>query len=62
MSTDEEIREVYEADIAEKTRIVRGKHGEVPFYDGFQGFHTFGLYDGLHLEEIVCSDCKPGEK
>ena len=56
MSDSREIQEVFEQDIANRSRIVENNCGIMPFYDGLVGFHTFGLYDGLHLDEILCSD------
>ena len=46
MSTDWEIREVYEQDIGEKTRIVYNKQGIQAFLDK-EGIQIKGLYDGL---------------
>jgi len=43
MSTTEEIREVFESEIAEKSRIVRLKLGECPFYDGFGNMRVFDM-------------------
>ena len=56
LSNSAEIQEVFEQDIEKMSRQVENNLGVIPFYDGFRGFHTFGLYDGLHLDEIVCSD------
>lgn len=38
MSTIEEIREVYEAEIAEKTNLVVSKYGPMALYGGLSGF------------------------
>jgi len=56
MSNSDEIQEIFEQDIKRMSNVVENKQGPIPFYDGLRGFHTFGLYDGLHLDEIVCSD------
>jgi hypothetical protein len=59
MSSTEEIQEVYESEIANKTKIVYNKFGKPPFYDGFEGFHLEGLFDGLGIEQIKCSEFTP---
>ena len=59
MSSDEEIRAVYEQDIADKTRLVYGKSGAMPFYDGFSGFQVEELFQELGIEKIVCSEYTP---
>ena len=56
LSTSAEIQEVFEQAIEKMSRIVYNKQGAKPFYNGLRGFHEFGLYDGLHLDEIKCSD------
>ena len=38
MSTHEEIMEVYEQEIAEKTYLVEKKQGFAPFFNEFNGF------------------------
>lgn len=38
MSTSEEIREVYESEIAEKTKLVVAKFGPEVLYSGLHGF------------------------
>jgi len=45
MSTSEEIREVYESDIDAKTRLVQRKYGLGPFYENFDAFRVFHLFD-----------------
>jgi hypothetical protein len=45
MSTEQEIYEVYMAEIAEKTRTVRQRFGLAPFYENFDGMRTFKLMD-----------------
>ena len=50
MSTDEEIQEVYEADIREKTKIVLSKHGIQAFLDK-EGMQIKDLFDGLVTSE-----------
>jgi len=62
MSTDEEIAAVYHDEIAKKTKIVYNKFGKRPFYDGFDGFQIEGLYEGLGIENIVCSEFTPKSK
>jgi len=62
MSTDEEIREVYDRDIAEQTKIVYDRQGPTPFYDGFMGFQIENLYNDLGIEKIICSDFTPKSK
>ena len=51
MSTDEEIREVFEQDIAEKDKIVRGKHGMLPYLDGMEGLSVQDILWGIVDEE-----------
>ena len=46
MSTSDEIQEVFEADIREKTKIVYNKQGIQAFLDK-EGIQIKGLYDGL---------------
>lgn len=46
MSTDQEIREIFEADIREKTKIVYNKQGIQAFLDK-EGIQIKNLYDGL---------------
>ena len=46
MSTSDEIQEVYEQDIRDKTRIVYNKQGIQAFLDK-EGIQIKGLYDGL---------------
>lgn len=46
MSTDQEIREIFEADIREKTKIVYNKQGIQAFLDK-EGIQITNLYDGL---------------
>ena len=62
MSTHNEIMAVYEDEIAAKSKIVENKFGKRPFYDGFNGFQIEGLYDGLGIEHIVCSEFIPKSK
>ena len=45
MSTSEQIREVFEQEIAEKSNIIRRKYGERPFYDGFGNMRIFDMFD-----------------
>lgn len=51
ISTDEEIREVFESDIADKTRIVKSKHGVLPFLDGLESMQIEELLFGLVDED-----------
>ena len=46
LSTSDEIQEVYEQDIREKTKIVYNKQGIQAFLDK-EGIQIKGLYDGL---------------
>ncbi len=50
MSTDEEIRSVYEAEIAEKTKIVLNKQGIVAFLEN-QGYSVHDVFEGVVSEE-----------
>jgi hypothetical protein len=45
MSTSAEINEVFEQEIAEKTKYVENKFGKLPFYDGCKNMRIFKLYD-----------------
>jgi hypothetical protein len=45
MSTSEEINEVFEAEIAQKTKYVENKFGKLPFYDGCKNMRMFKMYD-----------------
>jgi hypothetical protein len=62
MSTEEQIREVYEGDIAEQTKNVFNRSGCSPFYDNFNGFQIEGLFDGLGIDKVVCSEYYPKSK
>ena len=62
MSTDREIAAVYNDEIYKKTKIVFDKYGKSPFYENFAGFQIEGLYDGLGIENIVCSEFTPNIK
>jgi hypothetical protein len=59
LSTHEEIMEVYEADINQKSHLVESTFGKAPFYDNFDGFSFQDLYQNIGIEKIVCSDYKP---
>ena len=50
MSTDEEIREVYEAEIREKVKIILNKQGIMAFLDK-EGMQVKDLFDGLVNED-----------
>lgn len=50
MSTDEEIREVYEQDIKEKERIVLNKRGIMAFLEN-EGMQVENLLDGIVDED-----------
>ena len=50
MSESSEIQEVFEQDIAEKTKIVYNKHGIQAFLDK-EGMQIKDLYDGLVTSE-----------
>jgi hypothetical protein len=45
MSTSAEINEVFEQEIAAKTKYVENKFGKLPFYDGCKNMRIFKLYD-----------------
>jgi hypothetical protein len=62
MSTDEEIRAVYDEDIARQTNIVWNKLGKAPFYENFDGFSFENIGDGLGIERIKCSEFTPKVK
>ena len=62
MSNSEEIQEIYEADIRQQTNHVCNKFGVQPFYDGFNGFQIEGVFDGLGIDQIVCSEYTPKSK
>lgn len=62
MSTDEEIRAVYEEEIANKTNIVWHKYGKAPFYENFKDFSIETLGEGLGIEKIKCSEFFPKSK
>lgn len=47
MSTDEEIREVFEQDIADRTKQVASKFGQAPFYDYFTDLQIKRILDGI---------------
>ena len=51
MSTDEEIREVFEQDIANKTQQVRTHFGSAPFYDYYTDLSIRRVYDGIISSE-----------
>lgn len=62
MSTDEEIRAVYDEDIYRQTVIVESKFGKAPFYDNFNGFNFDDMSQGFGIEKIVCSEYRPKQK
>ena len=51
MSTHEEIMEVYEQDIADKTKRVINEHGTLPFLDGMEGVSIQSLFWGILDED-----------
>ena len=51
MSTHEEIQEVFEQDIANRTRQVRNKFGSAPFYDYFHDLPIRRVLDGVISSE-----------
>ena len=51
MSSDEEIRAVFEAEIAQKTRQVANKFGSEPFYDYYADLDIKRVYDGVMSSE-----------
>ena len=51
MSTRDEILEVFNEDIERKSKMVRDRHGEIPFYDGFWGMSVRNIWD-LDLEDL----------
>ena len=56
MSDSEQILEVYQNEIAKKTRVVRNRCGPLMFLDGWKGYRIFGLYDGLTLDDLGSLD------
>ena len=56
MSDSEQILEVYQNEIAKKTRVVRNRCGPLMFLDGWKGYQIFGLYDGLTLDDLGSLD------
>ena len=59
MSTDEEIRAVYNEEIDRKTNIVWNKCGKSPFYENFSGFSFEELGEGIGIDRIKCSEFTP---
>ena len=51
MSSDEEIREVFEQDIAEKSKQVINNQSILPFLDGMDGMSIKELYWGVFDED-----------
>lgn len=45
MSTEEQIREVYEQEIRQKTKLVEEKSGILAFYDGCKNMRVFKMYE-----------------
>jgi hypothetical protein len=45
MSTEEEIREVYEQEISEKSKLVEKKFGILSFYENGKGMRVFRMYE-----------------
>jgi hypothetical protein len=62
MSSEEEIRAVYDEEIASKTNIVWNKYGKAPFYENFQGFNFEEMGVGIGIERIKCSEFSPKTK
>ena len=56
MSESEQILEVYQSEIAKKTRVVRNRCGPLMFLDGWKGYRVFGLYNGLTLDDLGSLD------
>ena len=56
MSKSEQILEVYQSEIAKKTRVVRNRCGPLMFLDGWKGYRVFGLYNGLTLDDLESLD------
>ena len=56
MSDSEQILEVYQSEIAKKTRVVRDRCGPLIFLDGWKGYRVFGLYNGLTLDDLESLD------
>jgi hypothetical protein len=44
-STSEEINEVFQQEINEKSKLVENKFGILAFYENGRGMRTFKLYD-----------------
>ena len=45
MSTTEQIRAIYEEDIARKSYVVERRFGKKPFYDDFVDMYEFDMLD-----------------
>ena len=56
MSESKQILEIYQSEIAKKTRVVRNRCGPLMFLDGWKGYRIFGLYDGLTLDDLGSLD------
>ena len=52
MSESKQILEIYQSEIAKKTRVVRNRCGPLMFLDGWKGYRVFGLYNGLTLDDL----------
>lgn len=52
VSSADEIRAVYEGDIAKQTKLVISKQGYKPFYNGFRGFSIHNILP--HQKELIC--------
>jgi hypothetical protein len=59
MSTHDEIMDVYNEEINQKSRLVESKLGKAPFYNNFQGFCIEDIGVNTGADRIVCSDFKP---
>lgn len=57
-STADDIREVYESEIAQKSRLVESKFGPGAFYGGFKGFSI----EKHPCCDIVSSEIVPRKK
>jgi hypothetical protein len=60
MSSSEEIRGVFERDIAEMSRVILNKSGPAPFYEGFRGMRVEGVLPDEFIE--VCGAIELADK
>ena len=59
MSSESEIREVYEGDIGKQTDEVLRKYGVKPFYEDFDGMEVESVWPVEWLETLARIDMAP---